>query len=84
LEPGKYADMVVLDNDPRKVDPVAIRDIKVLQTYVSGRKIIAPYNTTSTATTGATQTTGGVVPTTLPSASGKVVVGFLAFLVLLF
>jgi len=84
LETGKYADLVVLDADPRKVDAVAIRDIGVVQTYVSGRKIAAPYNTTTTTTTGATQTTGGVLPTTMPSAGGKVVVGMLAFLVLLF
>ena len=39
LEPGKLADFVVLDRDITKVDPVEIRDIKVLQTYVGGRKV---------------------------------------------
>jgi predicted amidohydrolase YtcJ len=39
LEPGKLADFVVLDHDITKVDPVEIRDIKVLQTYVGGKKV---------------------------------------------
>jgi predicted amidohydrolase YtcJ len=39
LEPGKLADFVVLDRDITKVEPVEIRDIKVLQTYVGGRKV---------------------------------------------
>lgn len=36
LEPGKRADMVVLSHDPTAVDPRAIRDIEVEQTYVDG------------------------------------------------
>jgi predicted amidohydrolase YtcJ len=39
LEPGKLADFVVLDHDITEVDPVQIRDIKVLQTYVGGKKV---------------------------------------------
>ena len=39
LEPGKLADFVVLDHDITTVDPVDIRDIKVLQTYVGGLKV---------------------------------------------
>ncbi len=39
LEPGKLADFVVLDQDITAVDPVAIRDIKVLQTFVGGKKV---------------------------------------------
>ncbi len=39
LEPGKLADFVVLDHDITKVDPVEIRDIKVVQTYVGGKKV---------------------------------------------
>jgi predicted amidohydrolase YtcJ len=39
LEPGKLADFVVLDRDLTAVDPVEIRDIKVVQTYVGGKKV---------------------------------------------
>ena len=38
LEPGKLADFVVLSEDLFKVDPVAIRDVKVLRTVVGGRE----------------------------------------------
>jgi predicted amidohydrolase YtcJ len=36
LEAGKLADLVILDNDPLKVDPKAIRDIKVVETIKEG------------------------------------------------
>lgn len=36
LEVGKLADLVVLDKDPTKVDPMAIKDIKVLETIKEG------------------------------------------------
>lgn len=39
LEPGKRADFVVLSDDPRTVDPVAIRSIKVLATIISGEAV---------------------------------------------
>jgi hypothetical protein len=39
LEPGKLADFVVLDMDITAIDPVMIREVKVLKTYVGGRKI---------------------------------------------
>ncbi len=32
LEPGKLADMVILDRDPLQVDPLTIKDIRVVQT----------------------------------------------------
>ena len=37
ITPGKLADLVVLDADPRQVEPEAIRDIRVLLTLVDGR-----------------------------------------------
>ncbi len=37
LEPGKWADMVALHNDPIEVEPEAIRDIGVAGTVVAGR-----------------------------------------------
>ena len=39
LAPGKLADFVVVDEDLTKVDPVKIKDLKVLQTYVGGKKV---------------------------------------------
>ena len=39
LEVGKLADLVVLDRNPLKVDPMAIRDIKVVETIKQGRTI---------------------------------------------
>lgn len=41
LETGKFADMVILEKDPRKVDPDTIKDIKVLETWMGGRQVYA-------------------------------------------
>lgn len=41
LEAGKLADFVILDADPRKVDPDTIKDIKVLETWMDGKKVHA-------------------------------------------
>ena len=38
LEPGKFADMVIIDKDPRTVDPDTIKNIKVLETWMDGRQ----------------------------------------------
>ena len=37
ITPGKYADFVVLSDDPRQVDPMTIKDIQVEATYVAGK-----------------------------------------------
>jgi hypothetical protein len=39
LEPGKLADFVILDRNPLTVDPLAIKDIKVVETIKEGRTI---------------------------------------------
>jgi predicted amidohydrolase YtcJ len=39
LEPGKFADFVILDTDPRKVEADKIKDIRVLQTWMDGAKV---------------------------------------------
>jgi predicted amidohydrolase YtcJ len=39
LEAGKLADMVILDRNPLKVDPMAIKDIKVVETIKEGQTI---------------------------------------------
>ncbi len=39
IEPGKLADLVILDQNPLTVDPMAIKDIKVVETIKEGRTI---------------------------------------------
>ncbi|MCK1488360.1 amidohydrolase [Bradyrhizobium sp. 193] len=39
IEVGKYADFVLLDRNPRTVDPEHVLDLKVLGTYVEGERI---------------------------------------------
>jgi hypothetical protein len=39
LEPGKLADMVILDKNPLTVDPLTIKDIKVVETIKEGKTI---------------------------------------------
>lgn len=42
LTPGKLADLVVLGDDPRRVDTSRIGDIEVAATYVDGREAGRP------------------------------------------
>lgn len=39
LEVGKLADFVIISEDLTKVDPVRIRELKILETYVGGKKV---------------------------------------------
>ena len=39
LTAGKLADMVILDKNPLKVDPLTLKDIKVNQTIKEGKPI---------------------------------------------
>jgi len=39
LEPGKLADLVILDRNPLKVDPMTIKDIRVVETIKEGKTI---------------------------------------------
>ena len=39
LEPGKLADFVVLDEDPRRVEPTAISDIGISETWMDGEHV---------------------------------------------
>jgi predicted amidohydrolase YtcJ len=41
LEPGKLADFVVLERDPRRVAPDTIKGIRVLETWMDGRRVYA-------------------------------------------
>jgi predicted amidohydrolase YtcJ len=39
LEPGKWADFIIVDRDPTKVDPQALARTQVLETWVAGKKV---------------------------------------------
>jgi hypothetical protein len=39
ITPGKFADMVLLSDDILTIDPVKIRDVKVLRTFVGGKTV---------------------------------------------
>ena len=39
IEVGKYADMVILSENIAKIDPMAIKDVKVLETIVEGNSV---------------------------------------------
>ena len=39
ITPGKLADMVIVSDDIFKIDPVKIRDVKVLMTIVGGKTV---------------------------------------------
>ncbi len=39
LEPGKWADFIILDKNPLETAPYALKDIKVLETWVAGKKL---------------------------------------------
>jgi hypothetical protein len=39
LEPGKFADFVILENDPRRVTPTKISEITVLETWMNGQSV---------------------------------------------
>jgi predicted amidohydrolase YtcJ len=41
LEPGKYADLVVLSRDPYAVDPAELPSLEILATYLAGEKVFA-------------------------------------------
>ena len=39
LEPGKLADIAILDKDPHDVDPESIVDIRVIRTILGGKTL---------------------------------------------
>src|SRR5205085_6583737 len=41
LEPGKWADFILVDRDPTAADPQALARTQVLETWVAGRKVWA-------------------------------------------
>jgi predicted amidohydrolase YtcJ len=39
LEPGKWADFILVDRDPTKVDPRALGRTEVVETWIAGKKV---------------------------------------------
>ena len=39
LEPGKLADLVILSDNPLKIDPMQIKDIEIMATYKEGQEV---------------------------------------------
>jgi predicted amidohydrolase YtcJ len=39
LEPGKWADFVIVDRDPTKVDPQSLARTQVLETWIGGKRL---------------------------------------------
>jgi predicted amidohydrolase YtcJ len=39
LEPGKWADFIIVDRDPTQVDPQALAKTELLETWVAGKKV---------------------------------------------
>jgi hypothetical protein len=49
LDPGKWADFVIVDQDPTKVDPQQLARTKVLETWIAGKKVWSRSSTASGA-----------------------------------
>ena len=39
LEPGKYADFVIIDRDPTRIDAQSLAKTQVLETWVAGKRV---------------------------------------------
>jgi predicted amidohydrolase YtcJ len=52
LEPGKWADFVMVDRDPTKVDPQSLARTEVVETWVAGKKVWERAPTSSPAERG--------------------------------
>jgi predicted amidohydrolase YtcJ len=52
LEPGKWADFIIIDRDPTKVDAQSLARTQVMETWVAGKKVWARPATASPAERG--------------------------------
>jgi predicted amidohydrolase YtcJ len=52
LEPGKWADFILIDRDPTKIDAQSLARTQVLETWVDGKKVWARSATASPAERG--------------------------------
>jgi len=41
LEPGKYADFIIIDRDPTQIDAQTLAKTQVLETWVAGKKVFS-------------------------------------------
>ncbi len=41
LDPGKWADFILVDRDPTKVDAQSLARTQVLETWIAGKKVWA-------------------------------------------
>ena len=55
LTPGHYADFILLDRDPFQVDSKALRDTKVLETWIGGARVWVRKDANASAETGPRQ-----------------------------
>ena len=39
LSPGKFADIIVLDENPLEIDPKGLKDIHVNMTFINGKEV---------------------------------------------
>ena len=39
LEPGKYADFILVDRDLTVIDPISLGKTEVLETWIAGKKV---------------------------------------------
>src|SRR4028119_1533585 len=39
LEPGKWADFILIDRDPTAIDPQSLAATQVIETWVAGKKV---------------------------------------------
>jgi predicted amidohydrolase YtcJ len=39
LEPGKYADFILVDRDPTRIDPQSLARTQVLETWIAGKRV---------------------------------------------
>jgi hypothetical protein len=47
LEPGKWADFIIVDRDPTKVDPQSLAKTQVLETWIAGKRVFSGDSGTS-------------------------------------
>jgi len=52
LEPGKWADFIIVDRDPTQVDAQSLAKTQVLETWVAGKKVFSRASAASPAERG--------------------------------
>ena len=52
LEPGKWADFIIIDRDPTQIDAQSLAKTQVLETWVAGKRVFSRASATSPAERG--------------------------------